>query len=340
MNDEHKPKTEINPESAADVAKSIAPYVKLLWNNKWKIILFNFVVAVVTGLILVLFVNNYYTSTVTILPEFGGQGSQLSQFSGVASMFGVNLGESTPVEIYQNLTYSEAVLHPVITKKYSSKNFDEPVTLIKLYEIEPDETLSEEDQKRKMYLDAQFKLSKKIAASVDKKTNILTITVEMPEPQLSAEVANTIASSIDDYVRNKRKTYASEQRFYLEKRVEQIKDSLAQAENELRTFREKNRQALSPSLKLEELRLMRVIEMRQRIFTEITIQLELVKLDEIKETPVLNIREVAGNPVVKAGPKRSVILLITMVMVFGASLVFVMITPHLREYIELVKKNM
>ena len=81
----------------------------------------------------------------------------------------------------------------------------------------------------------------KIQSNVDRLTKILTITVTMPESQLSADVANKIAESLDLYVRTKRKTYASEQSFYLEKRTAQVKDSLSLAEEKLKSFREQNR---------------------------------------------------------------------------------------------------
>ena len=41
-------------------------------------------------------------------------------------------------------------------------------------------------------------------------------------------------------------------------------------------------------------------------------QYELVKLEEVKDTPVLNIREVAKNPIKKTGPKRAISLILIM----------------------------
>ncbi len=57
-------------------------------------------------------------------------------------------------------------------------------------------------------------------------TKILNVTVTMPEAQLSADVANKLVESLDLYIRTQRKSYATEQSYYIEKRTEQIKDSL------------------------------------------------------------------------------------------------------------------
>jgi hypothetical protein len=234
----------------------------------------------------------------------------LSQFSGLASIAGVNMGGDVSTQIYQNLILSEAVLSDVIYKKYQTKEFDHPVDLIEYFEIKPDESLPDSLQKRKMFLTVYELLTKgKIITGYEIKTKILTVMVEMPESKLSAEAANAVVASLDKYVRTQRKSFASEQRKYLVSRVQQIKDTLTFCEDALKNFREKNRQvAQSPELLLEQNRLMRNVEIQQTIFIELTKQSELVKLAEVKDVPVVNVREYAKDPVVKTGPKRVITL--------------------------------
>ena len=234
----------------------------------------------------------------------------LSQFSGLASLAGVNVGGDLSTQIYQNLVTSETVVGDVIYKKYQTNEFEQPVDLIEYFEIKPDKSLPDSLQKRKMFLQI-FELLVKgdISVSYDIKTKILTVTVEMPESKLSSDVANAVVTSLDKYVRTQRKSFATEQRKYLVGRVQQIKDTLTLCEGALKTFREKNRQvAQSPELLLEQNRLMRDVEIQQAIFIELTKQLELVKLAEVKDVPVVNIREYAKDPIIKTGPKRIVTL--------------------------------
>jgi uncharacterized protein involved in exopolysaccharide biosynthesis len=235
----------------------------------------------------------------------------LSQFSGLASLAGVNVGSGSPTEIYQNLLQSESVVGPVIYSRYLTKEYPDSVNLIQYFEIDTKDK-NPEIQKRKRYLTVNELLTKSlISTDLDKMTKILTVKVTMPEAQLSADVVNKLVESLDQYIRTKRKSYASEQRYYLEKRVEQIKDSLNICENELRDFREQNRMITqSPNLLLEQERLMRNVEIQQNVYIELTKQLELAKIDEIKDTPILNIKEIAQNPIIKAGPKRVVTLIL------------------------------
>ncbi len=50
---------------------------------------------------------------------------------------------------------------------------------------------------------------------------------------------------------------------------------------------------------------MRNVEILQTVYVELTKQLEIAKIDEIKDAPVLNVKEFAKSPVKKAGPRRT-----------------------------------
>jgi uncharacterized protein involved in exopolysaccharide biosynthesis len=160
----------------------------------------------------------------------------------------------------------------------------------------------------------------------------------MPESKLSASVANNIASSLDYYVRTKRKSFASEQRFYLEKRVMQVQDSLTKAENKLKDFREQNRMIIqSPILLLVQGRLMRQVEILQTVFIEITKQLEIAKIDEIKDAPIVNLKEEAQDPIKKAGPKKLISLIIILFFSFGLSIIYLMYNDNIKKYYLMVR---
>ncbi|MEW6062276.1 MAG: hypothetical protein AB1600_10110, partial [Bacteroidota bacterium] len=171
-------------------------------------------------------------------------------------------------------------------------------------------------------------------------TRILEVTVTMPESKLASEVANNIAISLDEYIRTKRKSFASNQRFYLEKRINQVKDSLTRAEELLKNFREKNRIVLqSPELLMEQARLIRNVEILQTVYTTITQQLELAKIDEIRDTPVLNIKEYTEDPIIKEGPKRLIILIVVMLLSFVGSSLYVLFLPQLKTYRSLLRQK-
>ena len=67
---------------------------------------------------------------------------------------------------------------------------------------------------------------------------------------------------------------------------------------------------------------MRNVEILQTVFIELTKQLEIAKIDQIKDAPVLNVKEYAKNPVKKAGPKRANALIIIMFFSYFQQFVF------------------
>jgi len=78
-------------------------------------------------------------------------------------------------------------------------------------------------------------------------------------------------------------------------------------EEALAGFREHNKVIeVSPQLQLEQARLARDVEIQQTVYMELVRQLELAKIQEIQDTPIINIREYSENPVVPSSFSRRV----------------------------------
>lgn len=327
-------------ESLTDLIVKFKPYFRMLWQNKLKFILFNVFAILLFTLYLLFLAKPYFKSTVTILPDYGNKSSEmLGQLSGLASLAGVSVGDTPPTQIYQNLLTSESVISDVIYAKYQTEEFKQPVNLIEYFEIEPDESLPKDLQKRKMFLKLYDAFTKsRLATDLDRMTKILTVTVEMPESKLSADVANKLTESLNNYVLTQRKSFASEQRKYLEKRVAQVKDTLTYFEEKLKNFRSQNRMILqSPELQLEQARLMRNVEIQQTVYGELLKQLELVKLQEVKDTPVVNVKEDAKEPILKAGPKRAMSLIVFTFFSVLISGLYFMFKNNILHFVKVIK---
>ena len=325
-------------EKFKSFVEKVAPYFSRLWSVRKKIIIINTVVLILTLAYLLFLTNPFYKSTVTILPEYGSKSNMLSQLSGLASLAGVKVGDSAPTELYQNIITSETVLQEVIYSKYRTKEFSDSVNLIKYFEVEGKDENPFLNNRQEFLALYELLLQGRITTEVDRMTKILNVTVTMPEPQLSADVANNLVKSLDLYIRTQRKSYATEQSFYIEKRTEQVKDSLAAAENKLKAFREQNRMVMqSPNLLLEQGRLMRNVEILQTVFIELTKQLEIAKIDQIKDAPVVNVKEYAKNPVKKAGPKRASSLITIMFFSFILSSLYFIFKDDVKKYVGIVR---
>lgn len=315
-------------------------YLNKLMLKKWRYIAVNSIAALVVVLYLIFLAKSYYTSSITILPDYGSKAS-MGNLSSLASLAGINIGGEGPsTEIYANLIRSESILEPVIYSKYKTEEYPDSINLIDYFEIEGDEDKPAEINEREKFLSLMKELKgSRISTSIDRTTKILDITVTMPESRLSADVANRIVESLDNYIRTQRKSFATEQSFYLEKRIAQIKDSLSMAEERYREFADRNRGFLtSPTLMVDQGRLQREVEIQQAVYIEITKQFELVQIEKVKDTPVLNVRERAKDPVQKAGPKRAIILIVFVFFSAVVSAIYFMFKDDIIPYIKLLKE--
>jgi uncharacterized protein involved in exopolysaccharide biosynthesis len=260
-------------------------------------------IATAISIIISILLPNYYKSTAVLLPET--EKSKLSALSGIsdlASLAGLNVGEVSFVKLYPKIIASEAVLKNVLYSKFYSRKLKDSVTLIQFWEIDEDTPALAYETSLRSFRD-------QLEVAMDAKTNIVSISLETKEPQFSADVVNKITSELDNFIRTKRTTNASEQRKWIEARLSEVKNDLQRSENTLKDFRETNRRIVdSPNLLLDQERLIREVQINSALYVELKKQYEIVKIEEIKDIPIINVMD-RGRPAArKERPKRAVIV--------------------------------
>lgn len=298
----------------------VAKYLKVFFNNKLYILVctgLGFAAAVFYSLL----ATQYYTSVTTILPNI--ENKQFPAFAEFAAFAGIALNsEENPSLLYPEILRSRTILDKVIRHPYAVMGRrDTTMDLIYYwFEKEKDRYSGEE---------LINKAIKKVRESVlvidlDIKTSIMAIKVTTEEPELSAQIANRLTLELDDFNRNFRNIKAKEQRIFIEDRLREVKEELKRAEERLKYFREKNRRIVdSPMLLLEQERLIRDVELQNTIFVELKKQYEKTKIEEVKNTPMIDILDKASVPTERCRPKRRILVIfITCVsFVIGVGLV-------------------
>lgn len=279
-------------------------------------------IGIVTGAVTVLAVvislllHESFKSTAVLLPDtdkskFASGGGGLSD---LAAMAGVNIGgEVSVVKLYPTILKSESVLKTVIYTRYQTNEFPDSVNLIQYWKI------NDKNLERDFEIALQV-LRNGLEVTMDLKTGVLTMSIETEEPQLSADILNNTIRSADRFIRTKRNTSALEQRKWVEARLVEVKADLSKAENALKEFREKNRLVSgSPQLLLEQEQLIREVQINAAMYTELKKQYELVKIEEIRTTPIINILDYGRAAARKEHPQRSIIVLVSMMLAFLGS---------------------
>ena len=149
----------------------------LLWRKK-KTIALTVTITTIVVLGVSFLLPKYYKATAVLIPEtdqskLAGLAGNLSS---IASIAGLSVGEVPMEQLYPAIIESETVLHNVILHKYRSVEYSNPVDLIQYWKYD-------DNSEAMNFQEALKKLRQELDVSVDKKTNIVSISILMKEPQ-------------------------------------------------------------------------------------------------------------------------------------------------------------
>ena len=292
-------------ETPMHSASIIVEVVEVFVCTKKKIFTFTTIVGLLCIAYYFFIATLIFKATATILPKMEEKNflnSLVSNLSDVGSTLGL---QGKEVEIYPNIIKSRRMIEPVLFRKFQTNTFKDSVLLIEFLNFKKDK--GDTAYTEETIQDAIALMQKNIIeVTIDKKTSLLSLDVSMPhDANVAAEVANILAENFGKYNRYVKRTQATEQLSYVEKRLREVEQDLQQSEITLKEFREQNRRTMdSPVLLMEENLLSRAMELNQAVFVELRKQLELIKLEVMKTSPIINILDYAVPHAKKDKPKR------------------------------------
>lgn len=177
-----------------------------------------FTIAIITAIVSLILPPIYKAET-RILPPKPTSPSPfqaLAQLGDVAGIGAGILGVKDPNELYAGLLKSNTILDRIIDR----------FNLMKVYKTE-------------YRADARKTLLDNISITVDKKSPIITISVEDKDPKRAADMANAFVEELKNLTKNIAITEASQRRLYFEEQLKDAKLALMKAEEEMRKFQEK-----------------------------------------------------------------------------------------------------
>ncbi|TSA14250.1 hypothetical protein D4R75_16185 [bacterium] len=304
-----------------------------IWTKRRQIILCVGLMTVLTTVI-VLLIPSQYTAETSILPDLEkNKLLGLAGASDLAAVTGLNIGEAPVSKLYPVMVKSARILSEVLYTKYKTSEFPDSVDLIRFWGIKK----RNEAEKFEKALDL---LRDRMEVSFDNRLGTLSLKVSMEEPGLAADVANRATSELDIYTRTKKRTSVTAQREFIEMRLKDVASALASVEDSLRSFREKNRRvADSPQLVLMQGRLERAVQINSTIFIELKKQVEIAKIEEIKNVPIINVLDPARVPVASSSPQKLADIVFAFLLSLGTSVVAVAasVNPVIREFLHQIR---
>ena len=291
------------------------------------------VLSSILGILLSFLQTPLYSSMVTIYPINEDNGS-FNEISGMASAFGLSLGAPDFQFNIIDIVKSKHLSSEIIKKNWKLKNNkgEFEANLIELWKLGDSNNnsasfLTAFKNKVKDILNGAFhqdalldnnlKLDKAIEVLNDRVSirenvsGLIEISVYMENPFLAADIAEYIYSHTLNYIMSAKQESAKLNKLFIGNRLNEIERELELAENELTSFREKNRNTKnSPNLQLEKERLIRGVEISTQVYITLQQQYELASIEEARKNPsivMLDKPMPIPNPV---KPNRKLIVLV------------------------------
>jgi len=267
----------------------------------------------VTALYTIIATPTYEAST-TFAPELRSQNRLPSSLTGLAGQLGMSFGvdASESPRFYAEVLKSRELMARVLQSQYSDPRSRETLadsaTLTEILGRGGHTSADSLDR-------AMRRLRQRLAITVDMQTNLVRLSVQSEYPELAATVANTFIEHLNEFNAQKRQSQARARRIFVEARIADGEKDLQQAEQELKTFYERNRSwQQAPQLVFEEGRLRRQVEIVKEVYLTLKREYEMARIEEVNDTPVLTVVDAAVPPEKPSGPKRRLWVLSALVL--------------------------
>ena len=161
-------------------------------------------------------------------------------------------------------------------------------------------------------------LEKRIAVSVDKGNNMITIDVTMQDPKIAARVANAVSEKLQRYVEKYRSAKARKDLEYAEIFFKDSEAKYLEAQKAYAEYAEQHKNIVNAKYQIELDRLSQEKELVFNNYSQMAQNLEVARVRVQEQTPVCVVVQPAYAPIKAASPKKVMMLLLyVFIALFG-----------------------
>lgn len=151
-------------------------------------------------------------------------------------------------------------------------------------------------------------LRKSITADIDKKTGITTLSVTLQDPKVTAMVADSVVTKLQQYIINYRIAKAKEDCAYLEELYRERQQEYYDAQQRYARYVDANKSLVLQSVRTEQERLQNDMNLAYQVYSQVAQQLQVARAKIQEEKPVFAVVEPATVPLEPSGASRKVIV--------------------------------
>lgn len=299
-------------------------------------------VGVILGILIILGTPKQYTVNITLSPEMSSSKSGSGQASMAASFLGGSIGNDSPDALNATLAPDIVASTPFLLELFDARVVSQDKQIDTTFTAYLDEQksswmgyvlkapgmaisgikslFSDKKEKTETIQEGTIELNEEdaakleglrqqITAEVDKKTAITTLSVTLQDPKVTATIADSVVSKLQQYITAYRTSKAKEDCLYLEKLYKERQQEYYDAQQRYARYVDANSNVVFQSTMAERERLQNDMNLAYQVYSQVAQQLQVARAKVQEEKPVFAVVEPAVVPLNPSGTSRKVILL-------------------------------
>ena len=301
-------------DNIKDEEIDLVEILKNIYKSRIFILIISFSFALIGVAVAMLSPIKFSSETIFITQN---QESNSSSLSGVASLVGINLGASNfggeiPSSMYPQVTQSPKFKRLLLN---SNIDFDNKINL-KQYLIDYYKLNTENDKiNSDLYVseleNACFEIINEIiSVDVNMKDGFITLSSTLPVAEYSAILTKKAKEILQEIIINNRIESANQNLIFSQQQLEEKKLIFDEIQAKLAYFSDSNLNSVNSFVINERDKLEAEFQIINAVVTELSKQVEQVKLQVSKDTPVFSTIKEAVIPNKRTSPKRTQLVII------------------------------
>ena len=301
-------------DNIKDEEIDLVEILKKIYKSRKFILIISFSFALIGVAVAMLSPIKFSSETIFITQN---QESNSSSLSGVASLVGINLGTSNfggeiPSSMYPQVTQSPKFKRLLLN---SNIDFDNKINL-KQYLIDYYKLNTENDKiNSDLYVseleNACFEIINEIiSVDVNQKDGFITLSSTLPVAEYSAILTKKAKEILQEIIINNKIESANQNLIFSQQQLEEKKLIFDEIQAKLAYFSDSNLNSVNSFVINERDKLEAEFQIINAVVTELSKQVEQVKLQVSKDTPVFSTIKEAVIPNKRTSPKRTQLVII------------------------------
>ena len=151
-------------------------------------------------------------------------------------------------------------------------------------------------------------LNERIAVAVDKKTSVVTLSVTMQDPLISATLTDTVMTKLQNYITDYRTNKARHDLEFTQKLYDEARQNYYTAQQAYADYVDMNQNLSLRSVQTRQERLQNEMTLAYNLYNQTAQQLQLAKAKVQESTPVYTVVQAATVPLKASKPSKMMIL--------------------------------